>query len=202
MEKIDLKKEYKRAFTGKKDPEIITIPTMRYVTVSGKGDPNTSEAFERAVAVIYGMAYTMKFESKKSDRDFVVAPMEGQWWAEDVMDFTEDNKDNWLWKIMIALPDFIDEKAFDEAKAILKEKKNPPDLDKAQFESMEDGLSVQVKYIGPYSQEAATIANMHHYAEEQGYKLRGYHREVYLSDPRRTEPDKLKTIIRHPLEKA
>lgn len=200
MEKIDLKKVNKVAYTGKSEPQIVTIPPMKYVLVSGKGDPNNSEEFEQAVGVIYALAYTMKFESKKKERDFVVAPMEGQWWAEDLNDFKDANRDNWLWNLMIALPDHIDKEDFENAKSIVKRKKNPSGLEKAKFEVMEDGTVVQVKYIGPYSEEAATIAGMHHYAEERGYRLRGRHREVYLSDPRKTDPGKLKTIIRHPVE--
>ncbi len=201
MEKIDLKKTVKAAFTGRKQPEIVTIPPMKYVAVSGDGNPNSSEQFEQAVGVIYGMAYTMKFEAKKLEKDFVVPPMEGQWWSEDMDDFMEAKKDNWKWKVMVALPDFIDRDAFEKAREILKKKKNPPLLERAELEEMEDGPSVQVQYVGPYAEEAATIAAMHHFAEVQGYRLRGFHREVSLSDPRRTDPDKLKTIIRHPVEK-
>ncbi|MBI9097978.1 MAG: GyrI-like domain-containing protein [Spirochaetaceae bacterium] len=202
MEKIDLKKHYKVAFSSKKQPQIVTIPAMQYVTFRGKGDPNRSIEFENAMGVLYGMAYTLKFSLKEEGKDFVVAPLEGQWWAEDMKDFTEDNKDNWFWKVMIALPDYITEKEFKEAKAKLQIKKNPPMLERAELETLEDGLSVQVLYLGPYAQEAATISAMHHFAEEQGYRLRGKHREVYMSNPQRTAPEKLRTIIRHPLEKV
>lgn len=202
MEKIDLKKKIRTAFSGKKNPSLVEIPPMKYVTVSGKGDPNNSEDFNEAVAVIYGMAYTLKFEEKKQGRDFTVPPMEGQWWADDPGVFHESERDKWFWKVMIALPDYIGVEEFSRAKGILKAKKDLPGLENALLEEMEDGLSVQVLYVGPYAEEAATIASMHHFAEDQGYRLRGRHREVYLSDPRRTDPDKLKTIIRQPLEKA
>jgi len=202
MEKIDLKKKYKSAFTGKKQAQIIEIPPMKYVTFSGKGNPNTSLEFENAMGVLYGMAYTLKFAWKAKDRDFVVAPLEGQWWADDMQDFVEGNKDNWMWKVMIALPEYVGEEDFQAAKEALEKKKNPAMLERAGLETIEDGLAVQVLYVGPYSEEAATISAMHHFAEEQGYRLRGKHREIYLSNPQRTDPDKLKTIIRHPLEKV
>lgn len=202
MEKTDLKKTNKIAFSGKKSPQIVEIPPMKYVTFTGKGNPNTSVEFENAMGVLYGMAYTIKFARKEENRDFVVAPLEGQWWSEDMNDFAEGNKDNWLWKVMIALPDYITENDFIEAKAKLDKKKNPPMLERAELEIIEDGLSVQVLYMGPYAEEEATISAMHHFAEEQGYKLRSKHREVYLSNPQRTAPEKLKTIIRHPVEKV
>jgi hypothetical protein len=202
MEKLDLKKEYKTAFSAKKKPEIISIPKMQYITFSGKGDPGTSKDFEEAMGVLYGLAYTVKFMYKEKEMDFVVAPLEGQWWSDNVEVFAQNKRDEWLWKVMIALPEYVTAADFETAREKLEKKKNPLQLEKAKLETMEDGLAVQVLYIGSYSEEAATIAAMHHFAEEQGYRLRSRHREVYLSNPQRTSPDKLKTIIRHPLEKV
>ena len=201
MDKLDLKKKYKMAFSARKKPEIVTIPKMQYVTFSGKGDPGTSKDFEEAMGVLYGLAFTIKFMYKEKEMDFVVAPLEGQWWSENIEVFTQNKRDEWLWKVMIALPEYVTETDFETARKKLKIKKNPPQLEKAVLERMEDGLVVQILYIGSYSEEADTIAMIHHFAEDQGYRLRGKHREVYLSNPQRTSPDKLKTILRHPLEK-
>jgi len=201
MNKLDLKKELKAVYTAKKDPTILTVPAIQYVTFAGKGDPNTSELFQSAMGVLYGMAYTLKFMLKDEGKDFTVMPLEGQWWSDDIKDFSEGNKDQWFWKVMIALPDYVTEKYFLKAQESLQEKKNPPNLAKAKLERLEDGLSVQVMYIGPYSDEGPAIKAMHHYAEEQGYTLRGKHREIYMGNPQRTAPEKLKTILRHPLEK-
>lgn len=199
MNKIDLKKEIKEAFSAKSAPGLVTIPPISYITFPGAGDPNSSPDFQYAMPVLYGLAYTLKFTMKEEEKDFVVAPLEGQWWADDMNAFHEGRKEEWIWKLMIAVPDYITETAFLSAQAKLKEKKNPPRLEKARLEMIEDGISVQALHLGPYSQEAATIAAMHHFAEQQGYTLHGKHREIYLSDPRRTLPEKLKTIIRQPL---
>ena len=201
MDKLDLKKKYKAAFSAKPGPQIVTIPPIKYLTFSGKGNPNTSRDFNDSMGVLYGLAYTLKFAFKEQDKDFVISPLEGQWWGEDMDVFVEDKKDEWLWKVAIAIPDYIGEEDFSKAKESLRVKKDPPQLDKASMEIIEDGLAVQVLYYGPYSQEAAAIAAMHAYANEQGYRLRGKHREVYLSPPQRTPPEKLKTIIRQPIEK-
>ena len=164
-----MKKQYKVAFSAKKEPTIVFIPALQYVTFSGKGDPNTSQAFQDAMGVLYGLAYTIKFMFKENKKDFVVAPLEGQWWNDDVEVFEADKKDEWLWKIMIALPDYVTQTDFDAAKEKLRNKKNPPELNNAVLETIEDGDAVQVLYIGPYSEEAATISAMHHFAKESGF---------------------------------
>ena len=124
MEKTDLKKMNKIAFSGKKNPQIIEIPPMKYITFTGMGNPNTSKEYENAMGVLFGLAYTLKFKQKESDRDFVVAPLEGQWWADDIKDFEESNYDKWLWKMMIALPDYVREEDFISAVEALKLKKS------------------------------------------------------------------------------
>ena len=131
-------------------------------------------------------------------------PIEGLWWAENMDVFTDaymEKKDEWLWTSMIMQPDFITQELVDQAIEEVKKKKEPPALNKVRFERYHEGPSVQILYFGSYSDEGPTIARMHQYAEEQGYKLRGKHHEIYLSDPRRTKPEQLKTIIRQPIEK-
>ena len=201
VDKLDLKMLYKSAYSGKREPRIVEIPSMQYITFSGKGAPE-SQLFQDAMGVLFPLAYTIKFMFKERDKDFVVAPVEGQWWSKDLSSFNENRKEDWLWKLMICVPSYVSQSDFDAAKMKLQAKSNPTGLEHVILETIEDGESVQVLYIGPYSGEAETIAGMHHNAKEQGYKLRSHHREVYLSDMRRTAPGKLKTIIRHPIEKV
>ena len=200
--KTDLKKELKVAFSAKRRPEIVDIPPMQYISFEGKGDPNNSPLFEKGMNVLYGLAYTLKFQLKKQGRDFVVAPLEGQWWGTHMEVFAESRKDEWLWKVMIAVPEFVTKSDFEAARRALTEQKDVPGLEEAVIETIHDGPSVQVLYYGPYAEEGPTIAAMHQYAFDLGYKLRSRHREVYMSDPRRTAPEKLKTIIRQPVERA
>lgn len=201
MEKIDMKKTLKECYTGKSSVKFVEVPKIKYITYTGKGNPNTSEEFKSSMEVLYGMAYTMKFQFKKEERDFVVMPLEGQWWTDIPEDFSLDNRDIWNWKVMIALPDYVTDEAFEKSREILKKKKDPIGLEKAKLEEVEDGLSAQFLYKGPYRDEAPYIKEMHEYIESQGYRLRDRHREIYLNSPQRVSEDKLKTIIRHPIEK-
>ncbi|MFP4443212.1 MAG: GyrI-like domain-containing protein [Spirochaetia bacterium] len=202
MKKTDLKKTHKHCYSAGGDFRFIKVPSIQYITYKGKGDPNKSEDFQHAMGVLYGLAYTIKFTVKEDDHDFTVMPLEGQWWAEDPRDFRENRKNKWFWKMMIAVPDFIDGRIFEAGKTKLKDKKDPPGLEKAALETIEDGEAVQYLHIGSYSEEGPGIAKMHSFISEKGYRLRGHHREIYLSNPQRTPEEKLKTIIRHPVEKV
>lgn len=201
MEKLDMKKALKECYTGKKGVKFVTVPKVKYLTYQGKGNPNNSEEFQSSMEVLFGMAYKLKFLYKKQEKDFAVMPLEGQWWTDVPEDFSLDNKDIWNWKVMIALPDYVTEEAFEEARGALKKKKDPVGLEKATLETQEDGLVAQFLYVGPYEGEAPYIEDMHNYVKTQGYKLKGKHREIYLNSPQRVAPEKLKTIIRHPIEK-
>ncbi len=200
--KLDLKKVYVSCYRAKPSVEFVQVPPIQYLTFQGKGNPNTSPEFDEAMGVLYGLVYTAKFISKDRGQDFTVMPLEGQWWSDPPEAFCSISKDMWIWKVMIALPDFITTSFIKNAEEILRKKKNLPGLEKAKIETMEDGLSAQFLHMGPYADEAPFIAAMHAQVKEQGYKLRGHHREIYLSDPRRTVTEKLKTIIRHPVERA
>jgi hypothetical protein len=153
------------------------------------------------------MAYTIKFMIKKGEAaniepvDYAVMPLEGQWWADNMDDFVSLDKDNWLWKVMIAQPDLVNTDLINVAKDKLRKKKILPALELLQFEEIEDGLSAQIMHLGPYSAEGPTIKELHQYIVEQGYVRSGLHREIYLGDFRRTAPEKLKTIIRQPMAK-
>lgn len=202
MNKLDLKKSFKDCYTGKKSVKFVEVPAINYICVQGKGDPNSCQEYKDAMETLYGMAYTIKFMCKAEGDDFVVMPLEGHWWSDPPEKFSEENKDDWLWEAMIALPDFVDKETFELARAQLKKKKNPASINKAELKIIEDGLSAQILYTGPYSEEGPYIDEMHKYIEEKGYRLRGKHREIYLSSPQRVAPEKLKTIIRHPIVKA
>jgi len=200
MEKTDMKKTLKDCYSKKKSIYFVEVPSIQYITFSGQGDPNTSELFQDAMQVLYGLAYTIKFAAKEKGKDFTVMPLEGQWWTDPPEAFSEARKDLWLWKTMIAVPDFISKELFEDSKAALKKKKNPRGLEKAGLETITDGFSAQFLYIGPYSGEAPYIAQLHKHIQEKGYTLRGKHREIYMNSPRQVSEDKLKTIIRHPVQ--
>jgi hypothetical protein len=206
MKKTNFKKELKGYYSGvsSKEPTIVDVPPLNFLMIDGKGYPGTSQEYQDAMQTLYPLSYTLKFMMKKKGKDYVVMPIEGLWWAENMDVFTEaymEKKDKWLWTSMIMQPDFISKDNVDKAIEELSKKKNPPAMSKVRFERYHEGLSVQILYFGPYSDEGPTIARMHQYAENQGYRLRGKHHEIYLSDPRRTKPERLKTIIRQSVEK-
>ncbi|UCG04107.1 MAG: GyrI-like domain-containing protein [Candidatus Heimdallarchaeota archaeon] len=206
MKKIDFKKELKEYYSNvsPKEFSIVDVPPLNFLMIDGQGYPGTSQEYQDAMQTLYPLSYTLKFMMKKKGKDYVVMPIEGLWWAENMNVFTEafmEKKDEWLWTSMIMQPDFITQELVDQAIKDVRKKKDPPAISKLRFENYHEGLSVQILYFGSYSDEGPTISRMHQYAEDQGYRLRGKHHEIYLSDPRRTKPEKLKTIIRQPIEK-
>jgi hypothetical protein len=168
--------------------------------IDGKGDPNTAQEYQDALETLYATSYTLKFKLKKAKiADFTVMPLEGLWWVEGSEGFDFNVKVNWCWTSMIMQPQPVTRNEVVEAIDEAKEKKDPPALQKIRFESFREGYSVQIMHIGPFSEEQPTIDKLHSYAEEQGFRLRGKHHEIYLSDPRRTAPEKIKTVIRQPV---
>ncbi len=204
MTKTDFKKELKHLYRpSAKKMAIVDVQPMQFLMIDGHGDPNTSQAYREALDTLYAVAYTLKFASKKQlQRDYVVMPLEGLWWAEDMIEFSQDDKDAWDWTAMIMQPDWISAEMVEEAKEAAARKKDLPALPKLRFESFREGLAVQIMHIGSYADEAPTIARMHAFIEENGYQLAGKHHEIYLSDPRRTAPEKLKTVLRQPVKQA
>lgn len=204
--KIDLKVELQGLYRpSTKQAAIITVPEMNFIMMDGAGNPNTSPDYQQAVEALYGVAYALKFASKKAlGRDYVVMPLEGLWWGTPMgkHNFTEADKDQFQWTMMIMQPDFITEDMVEQAIVQVKAKKGLENLDQMRFAAFAEGLSVQILYFGAYDDEGPTIADMHQFAFDQGYQLRGKHHEIYLSDPRRTSPEKLKTILRHPITKV
>lgn len=201
MEKVDFKKELKHLYRpSPKVPVVVDVPKMNFLMVDGRGNPNTSEEYRDAIEALYGLSYPVKFALKKAGiLDYTVMPLEGLWWIEGSEEFDPDKKENWQWTSMIMQPDLVTNDMVVETIDYVKEKKDLAALSKVRLESFHERLSVQIMHIGPWSAEAPTIQRLHDFAEEQGYTLRGRHHEIYLGDPRRTTPEKLKTVIRQPV---
>ena len=201
MKKIDFKKELKHLYSpSAKEAAIIEVPKMDFLMVDGQGDPNTAQEYKDAIEALYAVSYALKFMIKKGgDVDYVVMPLEGLWWTEDMTKFTMGNKDAWKWTSMIMQPPYVTQELVQKTLKQVEEKRNLSALSKMRFESFHEGLSAQIMHIGPYSAEGPTIERLHNFIREKGYGLRGKHHEIYLSDPRRSKPGKLKTIIRQPI---
>ena len=213
---FDFKKEYKEFYMAKNKPEIVSVPSMNYIAVRGSGDPNQEDGeYKKAIGLLYGIAFTIKM-SKKSDHriegyfDYVVPPLEGFWWqgaasAKPNLNAAIDyaHKEDFHWVSVIRLPDFVKE---DDFRWAVEEaaKKKKQDFSKVGFLTVEEGLCVQCMHIGSYDDEPATVVMMHEFMEQKGYELditdKRLHHEIYLSDARKVAPEKLKTVIRHPIK--
>ena len=201
MEKIDFKKELKHLYNpSKKECAVVDVPTMQFLMVDGEGDPNTAESYSEAIEALYAVAYTLKFMIKKGSQaiDYGVMPLEGLWWVEDMSLFSIEDKSAWQWTAMIMQPEFVTGGLFEEARQQVEEKKGIPGLDRLRLAEYDEGRAAQIMHIGPYADEAPTIRGLHAFIGEQGGSLEGKHHEIYLGDPRRTAPEKLKTVIRQP----
>lgn len=201
--KYDVKRERKDCYSVKNaDWELVDIPEFRYLAIDGRGDPNTSATYRRAVEALYAVAYTVKFASKGNlGRDFVVGPLEGLWWADDMDDFLARSKDDWSWRLLINLPDWITDAQVDDAKHVVLARKNALAVPDVRPETLHEGTSAQVLHIGSYDDETPTLARLHHeYLPANNLREAGLHHEIYLSDPRRTDPAHLKTILRQPVQ--
>ncbi|WP_147535927.1 GyrI-like domain-containing protein [Bacillus marasmi] len=197
--KIDYKKELRNLYNPPKKIGLIDVPTMNYLMIDGKGNPNTSEDFQAAIEALYSVSYNLKFTSKNAGLDYVVMPLEALWYMDNYEDFLKGQKDDWQWTAMIMQPEPITKEMVEEAIETIRKKKNPAALDKLRFEAYDEGRSVQVLYVGPFDDEHPTIMKMHEFAAENGYVPSGKHHEIYLSDFRKVDPSKLKTVIRQPV---
>jgi hypothetical protein len=204
--KLDLKKDLKHLYNpSAKTIVSVDVPPMPFLMIDGRGNPNTAKAFQEAMETLYAAAYTLKFRSKDDPGiDYVVMPLEGLWWADDMEEFSLDDKNAWNWTVMIRQPDHITAEMVEKAVEQVRAKKNPPALDKLRFDTYHEGLAAQIMYFGPFADEGPTIARIHAWIMEHGYTYHGAkpHHEIYLSDPRRTAPEKLKTVLRQPMIKA
>ncbi|MBL7047386.1 MAG: GyrI-like domain-containing protein [Candidatus Marinimicrobia bacterium] len=203
MNKIDFKKDLKHLYQpSPKKVGVVDVPEMNFLMIDGEGDPNNSEQFQNAVEALYGISYTTKFTLKKKGLgpDYVVPPLEGLWWMKNNEEFDMEKKELWLWTLMIAQPEHISREEIENSIVLVKEKKDPPALSEVRFQNFQEGLAVQIMHIGPYAEERPTIQKVHQFADENHYILCGKHHEIYLSDPNRTKPERLKTVIRHPVK--
>jgi hypothetical protein len=207
MSPVDLVKQYRALYTpSSKHPAILEVPERSFVAVDGRGSPE-SEAYQAAIQTLYGTAYTLKFACRNADaeRDFKVAPLEGLWWGDTERPSLAElqaEREAWNWRMMIALPDDVTAAEVAAAAEAAARKRRPETPVEVRFERFEEGLAAQLMHIGPYSDEAPTIERLHAWVAEQGYELHGRHHEIYLGDPRRTAPGRLKTVIRHPVREA
>ena len=208
---FDYKKEYKEFYAPKDQPSIIEIPSMNFVAIRGKGNPNIVDGeYQEALELLYGIAYTIKMSYKGPYQiegyfEYVVPPLEGLWWQEGVEGVDLSNKDTFNWISMIRLPDFVNKDDFAWAIKEASQKKKR-DFSKVEFFTYNEGLCVQCMHVGSYDDEFTTIHNMDKYALENACELDinddRHHHEIYLTDPRKTEPSKLKTVIRHPVKRV
>lgn len=197
--KVDLYKERKADYVAPRKPVLVNIPAAAYLAVAGKGEPG-GEQFSEKVGALYAAAFTTKMRLKFAGRDYAVCKLEGLWWVdgkpEDWLTFP---RSEWHWKLLIRTPDFIKAKDLKQTIEDLKAKGKGARVAEVKLETIREGQCVQVLHVGPYAKETETIARMQEFAEEQGLKFHGLHHEIYLSDPRRVAPAKLKTILRHPV---
>lgn len=208
---FDFKKEYKEFYMPKNKPEIVNVPRANYIAVRGKGNPNEEGgAYQQAISVLYAVAYTLKMSYKTDYKiegffEYVVPPLEGFWWQEGVDGIDYSEKDSFNWISVIRLPDFVTKKDFDWAVKSASEKKKL-DCSSAEFLTVDEGLCVQIMHLGPFDNEPETIRIMDEFIAENGYENdfsdSRLHHEIYLSDARRVDPEKWKTVIRHPIKKA
>lgn len=203
MLKIDFKKETPALYRpSAKKFSIVDVPTMTFLMVDGKGNPNTTPAYQDAIATLYPLAYKLKFHSKNMlGRDYVVPPLEGLWWAEDMTAFTERRLDEWQWTLMIRQPGWISKELFEETRNEIVANRTSLAVDDVQLATYCEGIAIQIMHIGPYDKEGPTLAQMHNdVIPSKGFKMAGKHHEIYLSDPRRTAPERLRTILRQPVK--
>ena len=203
MVNIDIKKELKELYSpGKKEFTQVTVPAMRYLAIDGQGDPNTSPDYQAAVESLYTVGYSIRAEWKKqTGNTFVVGPLEGLWWSEDPTAFVASRKNEWKWTMLIPLSDSVAAEFF--ALGVVQARKKKPDLPipEVRLQTIEEGESLQILHIGSYDDEGPVLATLHDdIMAERELTFNGPHHEIYLSDPRKTAPEKLKTILRQPVK--
>jgi hypothetical protein len=206
---FDFKKEYRDLYLPGDKPGLVTVPAMNFIMLDGAGDPHSNDEFEQSVEVLYGLSYTIKMSKKKGSQpegyfEYVVPPLEGLWWIGQGI-FSLAERDNWQWTLMIRQPEFVTGEFFKWACGEFKKKKPGLPVEKARLATFEEGLCVQALHTGPYATEPETMAKMDAYMKANRLRDKlhegGKHHEVYLSDPRKSKPERLKTVLRHPVEK-
>ncbi len=201
MDKYDLRKALKGLYTAPRGKFVfVDVPPLNYLAIEGEGDPNRAPA-QAAIEALYASSYALKFMSKaRLDRDYVVPPLEGLWWADDMDDFITRRKDRWRWRLMIAVPDFVGATMVGAALETVRAKKRLSALDRVVFERLEEGRAVQVLHVGSYDDEGPALEALHRrFLPDNGLVPTGRHHEIYLSDARKTPPEKRKTVLRQPV---
>lgn len=202
MEKIDLKKDLKQLYQpSAKEVVQVEVPTFKFLMIDGEGDPNTAPEYAQAIEALFAVSYTAKFMVKKGpqEMDYAVMPLEGLWWADDMSAFVTKDKAKWKWTMMIMQPSFATREIIEAAIAEVKMKKNLPAIDMLRLEDFSEGRCAQILHIGPFSEEGPTIGRIHEFIDAHTSRT-GKHHEIYLSDIRRADPKKWKTIIRQPMK--
>ena len=203
MAKTDFKKELKHLYKpSPKSIEVVDVPEMNFLMIDGQGDPNTSQGYSNAIEALYAVSYALKFMIKKGELqiDYGVMPLEGLWWVDDMSQFSIEDKTNWKWTAMIMQPECVIQDLFAVACEQVENKKNPVALSRIRLESFAEGKAAQTMHLGPFSEEGPTIERIHDFIRDKGYYQSGKHHEIYLSDIRKSAPEKWKTIIRQPIE--
>ncbi|MFX1236929.1 MAG: GyrI-like domain-containing protein [Promethearchaeota archaeon] len=204
--KVDFKKSMKKIFQPKANEVVVVdVPKMAYLIIDGQGSPGECQEYIDAMAALYSVSYKVKFMSKAQGKDYVVPPSEGLWWADDMKDFVQSNRDKWKWTMMIMQPDWMTEDQIKVAIEATREKKPKlsETLDKLYIKSFTEGKAAQIMHIGPYSEEHSTIEKLHAYIKEIGGTFDGLkqkHHEIYISNPNRAKPETMKTVIRQPFK--
>jgi hypothetical protein len=202
--KVDFKVARKELYRASRDPALVDVPELAFLMLDGHGDPNTATEYTQAVEALYTVSYSLKFAIKRArdGLDYGVMPLEGLWWVADMSKFTSSKKSDWDWTAMIMQPDQVTQDLLEDALANASAKKSLPAAAKLRLERFCEGPAAQVMHIGPYDAEGPTIKRLHELIAESGRTRRGKHHEIYLSDPRRSAPEKLRTIIRQPVDAA
>ena len=208
MSPFDLVRQLKPLYSpSAKHPSIVEAPELAFLMIDGRGDPASSERYQEALLALHGIAYTLKFTLKKAqpERDFKVAPLEGLWWADAEqpnLDELQADRGAWNWTMMIAVPDAVTAAEVAAAAEAAARRRPLPAAGLIRLERLREGLAAQIMHVGPYADEAPTIERLHAFVSAQGYELHGRHHEIYLGDPRRTAPERLKTVLRRPIREA
>jgi hypothetical protein len=198
---VDLRRALSALYSARREPAFLDVPELPYLMVDGHGDPNTAAAYPEAVQALYSVAYTIRFALKRRPDavDAPVMPLEGLWWTPDMATFSTDDKSQWNWTLMIVVPDMVTAEVVEDARVAAARKHPTGVLDRVRLERFAEGRCAQVLHVGPYSAEGPTVAALHAFIAASGCALSGKHHEIYLGDPRRSAPEKLRTILRQPV---
>jgi hypothetical protein len=199
--RLDLRRQLRDCYSARPTPALVQVPDLAFLMVDGHGDPNSAPSYTEAVQALYATAYAVRFALKRGPDalDAPVMPLEGLWWVPDMATFSVEDKAAWDWTMMIALPDVVTAEAVEAARGAAARKVGAGPAGRVRLERYTEGLAAQILHVGPYSAEGPTVRRLHEFIAEQGHRLAGKHHEIYLSDPRRGAPDRLRTIVRQPV---